>query len=308
METKQMTLTTRTATTLTLFLALASSAIAQAPAATPTHATTSAAQSTTATDATPAPDAEVAVAPMEGRSSQETRSEFLNILRQHPPELGTILSLDPTLLSNDAFLQGYPELSKFVIAHPEVRRNPRFFLDDFERPQRRDNDILEGLFILTIMSLIAFTMSWLVRTIVEQRRWSRLSRTQTEVHTKILDRFGTSGELLEYMKTPAGSKFLESAPIPLREQPMAANAPVARVLWSIQLGIIVAAGAMGMMLVSSRFEDAAKSFFALGLIGVCVGGGFILSAIVSLVVSRRLGLWQSPTVVELGEAEPGSVQ
>jgi hypothetical protein len=135
-----------------------------------------------------------------------------------------------------------------------------------------------------------------VRTIIEQKRWNRLSKTQAEVHNKILDRFGTTSELLEYVKTPAGTKFLESAPIPLHEEKVPQNAPLARVLWSIQIGVVLAVGALGMLLVSFRFEkESAQGLFAMGMIGFCVGAGFIASAIVSIVLSRRLGLWKEET-------------
>ncbi|HJX29810.1 MAG TPA: hypothetical protein VJ885_18055 [Thermoanaerobaculia bacterium] len=45
------------------------------------------------------------------------------------------------------------------------------------------------------------------------------------MHNKILDRFNTTEQLLEYIRTPAGSKFLESAPIPLHvERPASGRA------------------------------------------------------------------------------------
>lgn len=88
----------------------------------------------------------------------------------------------------------------------------------------------------------------------DQKRWNRLPKTQAELHNKILDNFGTTSELLEYVKTPAGTKFLESAPIPLHEQTVTPNAPLARVLWSVQIGVIASVGALGMLLVSDRFE------------------------------------------------------
>jgi len=127
-----------------------------------------------------------------------------------------------------------------------------------------------------------------IRTVAEQRRWSRLAQTQSEVHNKILDRFGSSGELLEYMKTPAGSKFLESAPIQLDADRAVQNPSLARVIGSIQIGLILGAGAAGALFVSGRFaDDAGRALFALGVIGLCVGAGFILSGIVSMVISRR---------------------
>jgi hypothetical protein len=229
-------------------------------------------------------------------SSYEIRNQFASLLRQSPDELSTILLLDPTLMSNEGFLNGYPELARFVERHPEVRRNPRFYLGDFavERPRRSAvSEIFEALSIIAVVGLIAFALAWLVRAVIEQKRWNRLSRTQSEVHNKILDRFASSEELLTYIKTPAGSKFLESAPIPLRAEPPVQNAPVARILWSIQLGVVILAGGLGMLFVSLRFEkDTAEGFFALGAIAASIGLGFIVSAFTSLLLSRRLGLWK----------------
>ena len=42
-------------------------------------------------------------------------------------------------------------------------------------------------------------LAWLIRTLIEQRRWKQLSRTQSDVHNKILDRFNTTEQLLEYI-------------------------------------------------------------------------------------------------------------
>ncbi len=291
-----MTLVTRTVLLLTLIAALASGAFAQEAAS------TAASTETTATTAKTTTSAVETTPTSEPQSSHETRSQFFSLLQQYPPELGTILSLDPTLLSNDAFLNGYPELARYVATHPEVRRNPRFFLNNYqENRSTMIDDVLQGIFILLMLSFFAFVLAWMLRTVIEQRRWSRLSRTQTEVHTKILDRFGTSTELLEYMKTPAGTKFLESAPIPLREAPVQ-NASLSRLLWSIQVGIVVAAGSLGTLLVSARFDkDSAAGLSAIGVIGLCIGFGFIVSAIISLIVSRRFNTWQSGDAAALGD-------
>lgn len=238
-------------------------------------------------------------------SSYTVREHFARVLNRYPPELGTILSLDPTLLSNDAFLAGYPGLAAFVAENPQVRRNPRFYLRGFGAPAqpRNNNTVIDEIFetfaIAGTFILIAFALAWMVRTIVEQKRWTRLSRTQNEVHNKILDRFGSSEELLQYIKTPAGSKFLESAPIPLHAekatQSSPQNAPLTRILWSIQLGVVVGAASLGMILVSLRLDpEASVALFSMGVIAFCIGAGFIGSAYASLMLSRRLGLWQDP--------------
>lgn len=255
-----------------------------APLAALAQETTTTAPTTTATTTTTA-------AP-EATNAEEVRVAFESVLAHSPSEVATIFVLDPTLLSDEAFLVRYPEIARFVKEHPEVRHNPRFYLAEHQLAgQRRGSldDFLQGLIIFSTFVGIALAFAWLVRTLVEQNRWNRLSRTQSEVHNKILDRFGTSAELMQYINTPAGSKFLESAPIPLHTERAPRNAPLSRALWSIQIGVIVAAAASGMLIVSGRFtDDTGQGLFALGVIALCVGGGFIASAAISLFLSRRL--------------------
>lgn len=253
---------------------------------------------TTATTATTTAATETSTFPTQSRSSSEIRSDFTLLLRERPPEVARILHLDPSLLSDEAFLGKYPELRDFIAKHPEVRHNPGFYLENFSESSDQDSlvgAVFHNLTIFAVFSLIAFALGWLVRTVIEQKRWSRLSRTQSEVHNKILDRFSTSAELLDYIRTPAGTKFLESAPIPLHTDSAAPqSAPLSRVLWSVQIGVVVAAASLGMILVSGRLDkESAQELFALGMIGASIGVGFIASALVSVFLSRRLGLWPS---------------
>ena len=302
-----MTLATRILLILTLMAAFATALAAQETTTATatsdgqaTDVTETSAATTTATTST-AGETSTSTTEKEEKptniSSYEVRNRFTALLRQSPPELGQILKLDPTLMSNQTFLAGYPELARFLEESPEVRLNPRFYLAEIRVPGQGNqvlDETLEWLAIGVIWFLVLFAGSWLVRTIIEQRRWNRLSKTQSEVHNKILDRFGTSEELLAYMKTPAGSKFLEAAPIPLSVDQGSAprNAPLTRVMWSVQIGIVVGIASLGMLLVSVRFDqETSQGLFALGVIGFCVGLGFIAAGAVSVILSRRFGLW-----------------
>ncbi|MBW3670245.1 MAG: hypothetical protein KY432_01085 [Acidobacteria bacterium] len=251
-------------------------------------------------------------------SPAEVRSQFTSLLVRHPRNVATVLAHDPLLLQNDSFLARYPEIAQFVATHPEIRDNPSYYLFEF-RGRVGDKSILDDILdfaeVLAVLAVIACALGWLLRTIIEQKRWNRLSQTQSEVHNKILDRFGTSEELLEYIKTPAGTKFLESAPIPLHsDKPARSNplsSPLTRMVWSIQLGVVIAVASLGMLLVSFRFsERSGDELFAFGLIGFCVGAGFIASAAVSLIMSQRLGLWDPsrPTDQPSAPTDPGTVR
>jgi hypothetical protein len=306
-----MQLHTRAALLLTLMFPFTCAVSAQettATTATQASTATSAATTTTTAPTAAAPVATASTEPQgdeseELRGSEKTREQFSTILRQSPPEVGTILALDPTLLSNESFLAPYPELVAFIAAHPEVRHNPRYYLGEFRSDHRGELDwIVEPLMILFMTALFAAALSWLIRTLIEQKRWNRLSRTQSDVHNKILDRFGTTSELLEYIRTPAGTKFLESAPIPLRAADATPGAPVSRVLWSIQIGVIVAAAAIGLLIVSARYSgETGRGLFGMAVVTLCIGGGFVGSALLSIFLSRRLGVWQTPAAPDAAE-------
>jgi hypothetical protein len=238
---------------------------------------------------------------------QAVRDRFTSLLSGQRDDLVRVLVLEPSLLTNEEFLAAHPELSRFVAAHPEVGLQPSYYLAEFSYLARRSgavDDLIEPLVAFCGFCLFAFALVWVVRAIVEHKRWSRLARTQTEVHNKILDRFGTSAELLEYVKSSAGSRFLESAPIPVRSEssPRAQSAPLGRVLWSIQFGVVIAAAAIGMLLVSLRYGDQSGDLFGLGAVALCIGLGFIGSAAVTIFLSRRLGLWESPEAADAGDA------
>jgi hypothetical protein len=281
-----MTLIARTIFMLMLVLGPAGGLIAQkAPTAEPADPEVSA-------------SAEKAENPSTGRH-YEVRGQFTRLLQRHPDELWMLLKLDPALLTNDAFMSGYPEVQEFLVQHPEIHKNPRFYLSQFSSPaQDRSvlDDVFEMLAVVGGISLTVVALVWLIRTLIEQKRWKQLARTQSEVHNKILDRFSTSEQLLEYIRTPAGGKFLESAPIPLHvERPPSGRTSTlaTRIVWSVQLGVVIAITGLGMLLLSAVFEkDASQGLFALGAIALCVGAGFIASAFVSLYLSRRLGLWE----------------
>jgi hypothetical protein len=140
---------------------------------------------------------------------------------------------------------------------------------------------------------------WVVRSIIDHRRWLRLSRVQAEVHTKLLDRLTTNEDLLTYIQSPAGRRFLESAPISMEQEPRAAAAPVGRIIWSLQAGLVLAALGAGFWFVQQNVSaEAAEGFFIIGVLALSLGVGFTASALLAYVVSTRLGLVPKPKSTE----------
>src|ERR1051325_2436530 len=243
--------------------------------------------------------------------SSETRLQLGQILDRLPPQVGKTLKLDPTLWSNESYISNYPALAAFIKTHPEIPHSPAYYLegiyipgDSIPEPSnvRMWNELIETISIFAAFLFFGGILMWLIKTIIDHRRWNRLSRMQAEVHNKLLDRFAANEDLLRYVNTPAGRHFLESAPIQL-EGPRAVAAPISRVLWSVQVGIVLAAAGVGMKLVSWSVvdKDVTQPLAAMGILGIAIGGGFIVSAVVSFLLSRRLGLWQPPAEAVAGE-------
>src|SRR5262245_60592954 len=67
---------------------------------------------------------------VERQSAMETRQRLRELLSELPPSLAQVLQLDPSLASNADYLTPYPALAAYLHQHPEVARNPSFFLGD----------------------------------------------------------------------------------------------------------------------------------------------------------------------------------
>jgi len=115
---------------------------------------------------------------------------------------------------------------------------------------------------------------------------------QADAHNKLLDRFTANSELIAYIESPAGQKFLQAAPIEVSTPaPKRFGAPFGRILWSVQAGVVLAAAGWAFRLISGNVEaDAVQSFQALGTLGIFLGLGFVVSAVISYVLSKQLGL------------------
>jgi hypothetical protein len=233
-------------------------------------------------------------------SASQTRDELRSMLREHPPQVAAVLKLDPSLLTNQAYLATYPDLTQFASQHPEVAHNPEYFFSgiggDFESdaaPYRGWREISGDVGGFTAFLVVTGVFVWAIKTLIEQRRWNRLSAIQTEVHSKLLDRFTSNDDLLAYLQSPAGKKFLESAPIPLEAgRPM--SAPVGRIFWSLQTGLVILAGGIGFHAISARVGGAgATPLYGIGVILTLIGVALLISAGAFYLLSKRFGLWQA---------------
>ncbi|HLE83049.1 MAG TPA: hypothetical protein VJG13_01805 [Thermoanaerobaculia bacterium] len=135
------------------------------------------------------------------------------------------------------------------------------------------------LILMTIFTAIV----WIVRTVAINRRLLQIARLQSEMQTRLLEKFGTGQELVSYLESPAGQKFLESATIERRN-------PFGRILGSIQAGIVLGMTGLGFFFLHGRWDRAEEGFLFLGTMGLALGVGFLLSSAAAYFLSRSWGL------------------
>jgi len=260
----------------------------------------------TATPATPVQPQRLDIAPVDERSAQDTRQRLNEILRDYPPSLTQVLRLDPTLLNSADYLAPYPALAAYIGQHPEVARHPTFYLGqpDFEDNSQEDarsrtirefGDVMRMTVVLCGFIAFFVTVTWLARLIVEHRRWLRATKTQTDTHSKLLERMTSNEDLLAYIQTPAAQHFLQAEPIGLDAAPRSIGAPVSRILWSVQAGVVLGVLGVGLWFIRNRiFEEISGPLLLVSTLAMALGAGFALSAAVAYLLSLRLGLLESP--------------
>ena len=256
------------------------------------------------------------------QGAEGTRREFRELMEQFPPALGVVLKSDPSLLSNAGYLATYPALAKYLSEHPEIARNPAYFLEHVETVQlvdyrygdrrsaepmtaeqlmKRDTinmweNTMSGFLFLLGFSAAGLCLVWIIRYVVEHRRWLRATRIQSDAHNKLLERFSSSAELAAYMESPAGAQFLQAAPLSLEASSRRApGAPFSRILWSAQAGVVLVAAGLGLLVIQrNMIDEVAQMLAAWGTLSIAVGIGFVISAAASYVISSRMGLLGDP--------------
>jgi hypothetical protein len=257
----------------------------------------------------------------EEANAQETQRRLHELLQQYPPSLAQVMSLDPTLATNQAYLEPYPALAAFLAQHPEIAHNPDFFFGDYRHNGSYDyNDpklqtiraidgAFTGLTVLIGFITVVTTIAWLIRTVIEHRKWQRVSKTHVDTHTRLMERLTSNDDLIAYMESPAGRRFLEAAPIPIDGGPRTLGAPFGRILWSVQAGLVIAFLGGGLIYASHRlavnptFADGELPLFVVGAAMMAIGAGFFVSAVAAYGLSHRLGLFRAAGHVS---ADPGT--
>jgi len=258
----------------------------------------------------------------------DAQEQFLHLLRLSPTMTAAVAA-DPSLLADQQYVaRSNPELAQFMASHPDIARNPEFYLFGKLDPSngRRDKalqrviwpdlttgpyqrstaaDVVDKMTPIIIVPAVFLAFVWIIRIFVDSRRWNRTYKQQSEIHGRLIEKLGTGPDLVAYMETEAGKRFLMASPIaagPGISQHMP-NA-VARVLTSLSAGIVMTLLGIGFLLLRNAGPDTPEPMLVVGTLLLMPGIGFILSAGATWVLAQRLGLMPEKEVAQSGAGAP----
>ncbi len=137
------------------------------------------------------------------------------------------------------------------------------------------------IILCTIASVLGLSV-WVIAVNIRRSRWGK---QVAELHSKLLDRFTGSQDLIAFLEGDAGRKYFESLAFDIKDS-------VNRILNGIQLGVVLASLGLCLLVIRSG-QDSPNTRNALLLIGAPVtalGIGFLISAAISHRLCKTLGL------------------
>lgn len=137
---------------------------------------------------------------------------------------------------------------------------------------------------ICIVGTLATLVGWIVWVVSTNVRRRQATEKIAALHSKLLDQCANSNELLRYLESEQGRKFLESTTIETGN-------PATRILGAIQAGCVFALlGAAGLLVRNGLHDsDAREVVLVFASAALAVGIGFLLSAIVSYALSKSWG-------------------
>src|ERR1700761_1094216 len=130
--------------------------------------------------------------------------------------------------------------------------------------RRKEMDVTPVLIVGTLASLVGWIV-WVISTNVRRRQ---ATERIAALHAKLLDQCANSNELLRYLESEQGRRFLESATIETSN-------PAARILGAIQAGCVIGLVGVAGLLVRDALHDPdareAMTVFASAALAIGVG-------------------------------------
>ena len=139
--------------------------------------------------------------------------------------------------------------------------------------------------VVTVIAIVAVVaVVFMTQGRVKERR----AELQAEIQSKLIDRFQSAPELIEFLRSPTGQEFVSGV------KTQQATLVTRKMLAGIRFAVFFAVLGIGFLVLWPLTNN--EGFFYPGVLLLALGGGFYFSTVVALKVSRAWGMDQRDTV------------
>jgi hypothetical protein len=124
---------------------------------------------------------------------------------------------------------------------------------------------------------------WIVWFVLGTIRRYKTAKLQLELRNRLLDKLGSSQEVLGYLQTDAGKQFL--GPLTAEQR-----TPYSRIIGALEISAILVLFGGALLLLRSSVAGSEQGFVVFGALILALGLGFGLAGGVSYLLSKRFGL------------------
>jgi len=141
----------------------------------------------------------------------------------------------------------------------------------------------EQVAMMVVMPIMFLVVGWVFKMAYANARQKRMLALQGEMQRRLLEKFDSTEGLVAFMNSEAGRRFSEFEIV----EP---TSPYAKILGSVQVGVILSLASIGMLVIDSRIEVPGEGLTVVGILGLTIGIGFLISSAISYALSKSWGL------------------
>jgi hypothetical protein len=141
----------------------------------------------------------------------------------------------------------------------------------------------EAMIMIIVMPTMFVIIGWAFKTILNFFQTRSHMKHHYALQDKLLDKLGTSPEALEYLRSGASEDVFAFA---IQER----GNPYGRILSALQAGSVLSLLAIGFLILRGMLAETFEGFTVAGVLGLCLGIGFLLSSGAAYFFSKKWGL------------------
>jgi hypothetical protein len=141
----------------------------------------------------------------------------------------------------------------------------------------------EAMIMIIVMPTMFVISGWAFKTMLNFFQTRTHMKHHYALQDKLLDKLGSSPEAVEYLRSGASENVFAFA---TRER----GNPYGRILSALQAGAVLSLLAVGFLVLRSMLPETFDAFTVVGVLGLSLGLGFLVSSGAAYFFSKKWGL------------------